>query len=129
MDNRIVNYEKKYNLYCSLMKQMRKIIKHNILACFRKAGVREFEFNTDIVDPFCICYDGGSHPELASNVFSEVRCIRLEDDGDICVETEDGHMWFNWMPFNDIVEVERNLVENLDAIMEDMGLTKTKEEN
>lgn len=129
MNKKIVDYKEMYNQYLSLTKEMRIIIRDNILACFKKAGVQELEFKTDIVEPFCISYDGGNHPEYASNVCSEVKSIRVNEKEEISVVTEDGLMWFDNMEFVDIVEVERNLVENLDAIMENMGLTKTKEEN
>ena len=44
-------------------------------------------FRTDD-NSFCVPYDGGNHPEYASNVFSDVESIYTEN-GDIYLETED----------------------------------------
>lgn len=37
----------------------------------------------------CVTYDGGSHPEYASNAFSEVKGIYLNERGQILLHTED----------------------------------------
>ena len=37
---------------------------------------------------FCVPYDGGAHPEYASNCFSDVETVFLKD-GNIYLETED----------------------------------------
>lgn len=41
-----------------------------------------FEFNEDYGCP-CVTYDGGNHPEYASNAFAEVRGVAKDKYGDI----------------------------------------------
>ena len=41
-----------------------------------------FEFNEDYGYP-CVTYDGGNHPEYASNAFAEVRGVAKDKYGDI----------------------------------------------
>ena len=45
----------------------------------------------DDFDPIYISYDGGAHPEYASNAFSTVYDVHLNDKGDIelCIEETD----------------------------------------
>ena len=38
---------------------------------------------------FCIMYDGGNHPEYASNCFSLVYSVFINKDGYLCVNIED----------------------------------------
>lgn len=38
--------------------------------------------------PCCVVYDGGNHPEYASNAFSDVICVYIKDDK-VYLETED----------------------------------------
>ena len=37
----------------------------------------------------CVTYDGGNHPEYASNAFSTVTAVNLDKDGNITLEIED----------------------------------------
>ena len=39
--------------------------------------------------PFCVAYDGGNHPEYATNLYSTVYGASLNDKGIIEFETED----------------------------------------
>jgi hypothetical protein len=45
----------------------------------------------DDFDPIYVSYDGGAHPEYASNAFSTVYDVHLNDKGDIelCIEETD----------------------------------------
>lgn len=36
----------------------------------------------------CVTYDGGNHPEYASNAFSTVKGVYMKN-GEICLDTED----------------------------------------
>ena len=49
------------------------------------------------LDPICISYDGGNHPEYASNVFSEVECVYLDEYDKIVIECEDGPMYAEYL--------------------------------
>lgn len=44
-------------------------------------------------DSIYISYDGGNHPEYASNVFSEVEAVYLDEYDNIVVDCEDGRMY------------------------------------
>ena len=45
--------------------------------------------------PVCVSYDGGNHPEYASNVFSQVLLVKKNEQGDIVLETEDAEILFD----------------------------------
>ena len=48
------------------------------------------DFNDYDPDEFVsVPYDGGNHPEYASNCFSVVNGVFIHKDGDICLNTED----------------------------------------
>lgn len=46
-------------------------------------------YNVDLPEYISVPYDGGNHPEYASNVFSNVYGVMLADDGDIYLHIED----------------------------------------
>lgn len=43
----------------------------------------------DIEQDVCVTYDGGNHPEYASNAFSVVRSVSMDDKGNITMDCED----------------------------------------
>ena len=45
--------------------------------------------DADGIDLFCVPYDGGSHPEYASNVFAYVENIYLDKKGNIMLDTDE----------------------------------------
>lgn len=55
-----------------------------------KANDNRIEWDdAELVCSVCVTYDGGNHPEYASNAFSTVTAVNLKDNGDITLETED----------------------------------------
>ena len=48
------------------------------------------EFDEDNDDEYiCIAYDGGNHPEYASNICSQCYAVKLNERGNISVEIEE----------------------------------------
>lgn len=39
--------------------------------------------------PLCVSYDGGNHPEYASNVFNNVQAIYLDEKNNIKLDTDE----------------------------------------
>lgn len=86
------------------MKQIEKELEHNakyfnnwrrklrgsciryIVAAIQKYGPIEFDYDND--EYVTVIYDGGNHPEYASNAFSQVNRVYMKNN-DIYVETED----------------------------------------
>lgn len=55
----------------------------------RENGNR-IEFDTEDDNEYmCISYDGGNHPEYASNICSTVYAVQLNERGNVSVECED----------------------------------------
>lgn len=49
------------------------------------------------LEPLTIGYDGGNHPEYASNMFSEVEGVHLNEYGNIIFDLADGEMYAEYM--------------------------------
>ena len=77
----IENWEKRN----ALERQIKKGCMEYIKAELEKHGNSIDLTETDGV---CVMYDGGNHPEYASNAFSSVYSVFMKD-GDIYLETED----------------------------------------
>ena len=53
-----------------------------------------------------ISYNGGNHPEYASNVFSRVESIRYDEKvKDVLIVTEDGTQYFSECSIDDVFNV------------------------
>lgn len=47
-------------------------------------------FDTDYNDEIlCVSYDGGGHPEYASNCYSDVYNVHIDNNGCLCAKIED----------------------------------------
>lgn len=54
-----------------------------------KENANHIEWNDEVTDDcISVTYDGGNHPEYASNAFSVVYAINMDENG-ITLETED----------------------------------------
>ena len=71
---------------------------------------------TDFESNISVTYDGGNHPEYASNAFSIVESVFLDKDGDIALQTEDCSEYpienINW---NEVYDVAAFVCEYLDG--------------
>lgn len=81
----------------------------------------------------CIIYDGGNHPEYASNVCSEVENVYLDKTGDLVVDTEDcaGYDIYR-VEYSDLETIAFALSETIDFMIEELiqligGTSKEKE--
>ena len=77
-------------LYDSIIPTQRKI--RNKCETFIKKFLQEHDNEIDFSDcdgSVTVSYDGGNHPEYASNAFSTVEAISLDDKGNIVLQTED----------------------------------------
>jgi len=63
------------------IKYLRKVLKKN-------GGKIDFN-DYDTTQFVSVTYDGGNHPEYASNAFSTVNSVFIDKNGDICLNTED----------------------------------------
>ena len=66
-----------------LRKECEDFLKHIL-----KANNNRIEWESD-EEMVCVTYDGGSHPEYASNAFSMVSSVYTGKDGKILLDTED----------------------------------------
>ena len=90
---------KKVNELLDQMQPMRTEVKKRCLAYLKRVlkkaenhriGFYDEEYGEHIGgEAVCVTYDGGSHPEYASNAFSNVNGIYLNERGHILLHTED----------------------------------------
>lgn len=70
---------------------------------------------TDSGDMVSVTYDGGNHPEYASNAFSLVEGVYLDKNGDIVLQIEDCSEYpienINWI---EVYDVAAFIHENFD---------------
>ena len=64
-------------------KYLTKILKKRKDHKIKFTGLKDCSYTPTVV------YDGGNHPEYASNAFSTVWSVYLDINDDICFETED----------------------------------------
>ena len=58
-----------------------------------------------------VAYDGGNHPEYASNVFSTVESVLIKDN-DIYVDTEDGRISVDCLSTEELYDICSYIDEN-----------------
>ena len=62
----------------------------NYLASVLKENGGHIEWdNAEVEESLCVAYDGGNHPEYASNCFSLVSAIDMDEKGNITLDIED----------------------------------------
>ena len=87
----------------------------------KHGGEVVFDMDYD-VENVTILYDGGNHPEYASNCYSTVYRV-YEENGEVLLETEDSSGYsFDRMRTGDIIDVA-------DAIYKSADLRITEEES
>lgn len=75
-----------------------------------------FEFDEDY-ESVCVTYDGGNHPEYASNAFAYVMGVAKDKDGDIGLILDEDD-FYSLDRITDIGEVSY-LVEVIDDVLKD----------
>lgn len=75
--------------FSNIATQLKKECIEYLIETTKKYGLIEFDQEVDGED-ICVGYDGGSHPEYASNLFSTVYSVEYDDENDeLSVNIED----------------------------------------
>lgn len=75
--------------------------------------------NIELPEYVSVPYDGGNHPEYASNVFSTVYGVFFDKEKDICLKTEDCDRYY----ISDVTtDGLADLVSFLDTYTEEIGI-------
>jgi len=85
-------FKKASEMYDSIIgtqKAIRENCEEYIKAVLKEKGGRIDFDDYDTDDVVSVLYDGGNHPEYASNCFSTVNAVFMHKDGYICLDTED----------------------------------------
>lgn len=116
MKKEIIDYSKDCEVYREVRKRIRKAFISNIKTYLINLNTTELEVTGEAYDEYqmnngslYIAYDGGNHPEYASNMFSEVETIKVDDSNEIVIETEDGVMREQFIAMNDLGAIEEYL--------------------
>lgn len=107
-----------FNQILPIQKEIEKKSREYLLEVLKEHdGAINFD-DYPVPESICVPYDGGNHPEYASNCFSIVYGVYLDDNDEIYLDTEDCSEYYlddiNW---NDIYLVasyinEKILVDN-----------------
>lgn len=92
------NYKELYETFSEASNKLRHECAKHIKEILNKCKDKRVGWLTDDLyemgfDSIYISYDGGNHPEYASNVFSEVECVYLDKNDNIVIDCEDGRMY------------------------------------
>lgn len=99
-------FEKTEEKYHEVANQLTNECKEYVLEQLeKKEGKRIDVYNEYQNEPISITYDGGNHPEYASDAFSSVESVEINDGGYICIETEDGEMDFDFLNVEDMLSI------------------------
>ena len=81
-----VKFEEVADKFFEASRELRKECIKYIKSVVKKYKTLDF---SDCEYNICVPYDGGNHPEYASNCFSDVYSVSLNDKGNIVLEIED----------------------------------------
>lgn len=112
--------EKKSEKYYRICRELRKdCIQY--LEDVLKANGNEITWEvSDLPEYVAVTYDGGNHPEYASNAFSTVHGIRRYDTGEITLDTEDT----TYYSIDNVVSIDEllSLCHFLDSYQEELNI-------
>lgn len=80
------------------------------LFCILLEKIREGkEYNADELNDenpyYTIAYDGGNHPEYASNCFARIERVYVDTNNNCYIDTEDGEMDLDYISLDDMFQV------------------------
>ena len=81
--------KKLFNNIVNIHKEIRKESEKYIRTILDKNNGNIIFDDYDVLECVSIVYDGGNHPEYATNAFSVVNGVFLNDKGNICFSIED----------------------------------------
>lgn len=84
------NYNRKAKAFNKMLGNYRNVAKDYLKSLLEEHKTILFNYGGDNQEEcVTISYDGGNHPEYASNVFSEVISVSLNNKGEVIFEIED----------------------------------------
>lgn len=84
------NYNRKAKAFNKMLGDYRKVAKDYLKSLLDEHKAILFNYGGDNQEECVnISYDGGNHPEYASNVFSELISVSLNNKGEVTFEIED----------------------------------------
>lgn len=84
------NYNRKAKAFNKMLGEYRNVAKDYLKSLLEEHKTILFNYGGDNQEEcVTISYDGGNHPEYASNVFSEVISVSLNNKGEVIFEIED----------------------------------------
>lgn len=100
-------YQKTWEQVLPLLKQMRGECIEFLTNVLDKNpdGIDLQQFEKDGGESVCVTYDGGNHPEYASNAFSQVYMVKKDGTGHIIFETEDADIDIDYLQATEIASV------------------------
>ena len=75
-----------FNKWAELNNELAKASREAIIEVLEKTPRNTIDIDIDC--PCCVSYDGGNHPEYASNCFSDVNSVYIKD-GKVYLDIED----------------------------------------
>jgi hypothetical protein len=110
----ITNASKMYDSIIGTQKTIRENCEEYIKIVLKENN-GNIDFDDYDPDTFVsVPYDGGNHPEYASNCFSTVYGVFIHKDGDICLNTEDCDCY----PLSDVDwDDVYNVAEHIDKLL------------
>lgn len=112
------------NVYYQAERVFRKTVRNTILRCVNKISPVDrkvvFSDYSDDVDTFvCVTYDGGNHPEYASNICSMVFGVSITEKNKIELAIEDCDEYEEYRVLTDeLIDVANVLLAILERVMQ-----------
>lgn len=104
MDNEL---NEKINALCKLSIEVKdNCIKYLTDVLHKNGNKINWRGNEDIQESVTVSYDGGNHPEYASNVYSTVYGVEIDEKGFITLDTEDcGEYEISYVSTMELVDI------------------------
>lgn len=100
------NFEKTANKYCEVLGELRKDCVEYLKRKLQENGNHIDWEDKDLDCSVCLSYDGGNHPEYASNCYSTLTAIDLNDGVEITFDIEDdGCYYIDNVPTSELYDV------------------------
>ena len=91
--------------YFSVQGKLRKACYRYLKSILKKNGGR-IDFDDDEDGRISVPYDGGNHPEYASNLYSVVYSVYFNEHGEILLNIEDDSEYYlDWVDTNHVYDL------------------------
>lgn len=105
------NFEKTAQKLSTILPQLKKECIDFLTKKLRENGNKLSWDSCEIGEFVSVCYDGGNHPEYASNVFSLVEGVFIEDDDIYLNIEEDGKYPINNINTTELLDICNYIVK------------------